>query len=82
MSTRRTAERRGDAGVGRHDHDGDREFSCDVDSVQRAGAAEGDERESHADRSRGLIEINLTASDMLALATFRDGICGLVQAEF
>ena len=39
------AERGGDAGVGRHEHLGIDELAGEVDAVQRAGAAEGDERE-------------------------------------
>ena len=38
------AERRGDAGIGRHDHDRDRQFARQREPVQRARAAERDER--------------------------------------
>ena len=39
------AQRRGDAGIGRHDHCRNRQFPGDRGAVQRAGAAEGDQRE-------------------------------------
>src|SRR6266700_1433961 len=39
------AERRGDTWIGRHDHDGDREFTRDVDPMEGTRAAKRDERE-------------------------------------